>query len=83
MSNGNGTNDYAIKITEFSEQGHAIFYADDDSPPPIEEMPHALGQALQNWMAENTEVVMRSSLPIVQNGQTIAIHLWYDPATID
>ena len=83
VSNGNGTNEYSVKITEFPDQGHVVFYADDDHPPPAAELPTVLGHALQDWMGENPDVVVRSSLPIVQNGQTIAIHLWYDPSTID
>ncbi|MCH2130278.1 MAG: hypothetical protein MK179_14125 [Pirellulaceae bacterium] len=83
MSNGHGSENYTITITLFPEQGHAIFYAEGESTPSAEELPQALGQALQSWMGDNPAVVVRSSLPIVQNGHTIAIHLWFDPATIE
>lgn len=83
MSNGNADEEYSVKITEFPDYGHVIFCADDESPPPAEDLPGTLGLALQDWMGENPLVVVRASLPIVQHGQTIAIHLWYDTSPSD
>ena len=55
-----------------------VVYQAGTPPPAEEDLPLALSQHLQKDLTENPSVRVRSSLPIVQNGNTVAIHLWYD-----
>jgi hypothetical protein len=43
-----------------------------------EHTPVYLSQALESWQKQNPRCRVRCALPIVENGQTIAIHVWYD-----
>ena len=82
MSDGNES-EFTVRMMEDVERGHVVLSADDDDPSSPEALPVMLETAMQQWLEENPELFVRSTLPIIQNGQTIAIHIWYDPATID
>ena len=58
--------------------GWALVKAGEHQGPPLGELPMWLHQALTDWLKENTEYRVRSTLPLVASGQTIAIHVWFD-----
>jgi hypothetical protein len=37
-----------------------------------------INQALLDWLKQHPAVRVRAALPITQDGQTTALHLWYD-----
>ena len=37
-----------------------------------------LHRALTEWLTSNPGVRVRAALPIVTNGQTLAVHIWHD-----
>ena len=82
MSNGNES-EFTVKMMEDVQRGYVAFCADEDDPSAPEALPVMLASAMQQWLDDNPELVVHSTLPITQNGNTIAIHIWYDPATID
>ena len=82
MSNGDRS-DFTVKMMEDVQRGYVAFCADDDDPFAPEALPVMLARAMQQWLDENPQLVVQSTLPITQNGHTIAIHIWYDPATSD
>jgi hypothetical protein len=54
-----------------------LFVANHDEPPVVSELPFALAQVLQKWM-QATGVRVRTTLPIVKAGDTIALFVWAD-----
>jgi len=81
--NSEDGSEFTVKMMEDVERGYVAFSADDDDPSIPEALPVMLASAMQQWLEENPDLVVHSTLPITQNGNTIAIHIWYDPATID
>ena len=69
-----------VKITRVDvEPGWCLFKPHDDEPPPQENTPFYLNDALHRWLVQNKDLIsVRATLPIVQNGHTIAIHVWFD-----
>lgn len=58
--------------------GWCIFTADPSDPPSPDLLPIALGQALSRWLRTSPEVRVRAVLPIVEDGNTTVLHVWYD-----
>ena len=52
--------------------------ANAEAPPPPENLPFYLHDLLQKWLVRNKELTVRPVLPIVQGGNTVAIHVWSD-----
>jgi len=46
--------------------------------PPPEQVPEVLNLGLMRWLKENRQIRVRATLPMVENGNTVAIHVWYD-----
>ncbi len=47
--------------------------------PPSEELFHvALTNVMQHWMLDN-KVRVRATLPVVYEGNTVAVFIWWDP----
>jgi hypothetical protein len=56
--------------------GWVIYHAGDPAPPESEG-PLLLNEMLQKDLLENPSIEPRLILPLVREGNTIAIHLWY------
>ena len=57
--------------------GWACFLA-SGTPPKPEELPLYLSKAVAAWMKQTPSLTVRATLPIVANGNTIAVHVWFD-----
>ena len=57
--------------------GWACFQAGKQQPP-VELLPSYLNHTFYNWLQRNQEFTIRATLPIVEKGNTVAIHVWYD-----
>jgi len=49
-----------------------------DPPPPDDQLPFAMHEMLQRWLRQNPHLKVRTVFPIVRNGNTIAVHVWFD-----
>ncbi len=49
-----------------------------DKPPPPDQLPAFLNQTLYTWLKRNPEFRLRAVLPIVEGGNTVLIHVWFD-----
>ena len=58
--------------------GWVLFVASQSDPPPPDELPYALSQGLEQWVKGQPGIRVRSTLPIIKDGNTIGIHVWYD-----
>lgn len=70
------SDDYTIDRVEF-RTGWACFQA-GDSPPPKDQLPGHLNQCLCEWLERNPDFRVRATLPIVEDGYTVAIHVWFE-----
>ncbi len=58
--------------------GWCLFKANEESSPPADKLPYYLHDCFQKWLLRNTELSVRTVLPIVKDGNTVAIHVWFD-----
>jgi hypothetical protein len=58
--------------------GWVVIAASQSDPPPSDELPYALSQGLEQWLKSQPGIRIRSTLPIVKDGNTIGIHVWFD-----
>ncbi len=57
--------------------GWACFQAAENQPLP-EHLSRWLNRNFSEWLDRHPEFRVRATLPIVDDGQTVAIHVWYD-----
>jgi hypothetical protein len=74
---GNGSSKGSINVT-MQGPGWVVVYASQKDPPPPDQLPYALSQGLEKWLKGQPHVRVRTTLPIVKDGNTIGIHVWYD-----
>jgi hypothetical protein len=74
---GNGDGGIDIGVVE-SGRGHVLFRAGIGPSTHVERVPGLLGETLVQWLGAHPNVRVRTALPIVQGGSTVAIHLWYE-----
>ncbi len=48
------------------------------TPPPADQLPFYLNDALSTWLKNNPEFSIRAVLPLVVSGNTVAINIWFD-----
>ncbi len=58
--------------------GYVVFTCGSERPPPPEAMPLLLHKTVQKWIRQNSIVKVRAVLPIVEKGNTVAVHVWFD-----
>ena len=61
-------------------EGCSLLVPNPKHPPPDDELHIALSQVLQKFLIENP-IRVRATLPIVHNGTTVAIFVWWDRVT--
>ena len=49
-----------------------------EKPPSAEKLAGYLNHNFYTWLQRNPEFKVRAILPIVENGNTVAIHVWFD-----
>jgi hypothetical protein len=76
MSDGNGSPGVTIDRVQLGLDW--VYFEPGQNPPPIEELPIFLNQALLDWLRANPSFAVRATLPIVSGGATVGIHVWYD-----
>ena len=57
--------------------GWACFLA-SGTPPQPEELPLYLSKAVAAWQKQNPMLTVRTTLPIVANGNTVSVHVWLE-----
>ena len=58
--------------------GWVIFQATPETDPRPDRLPYALNQSVTAWARQNPTLCIRATLPIVSQGNTVAIHVWFD-----
>jgi len=57
--------------------GWACFLA-SGTPPKPDDLPLYLSRAVAAWQKQNPMLTVRATLPIVANGNTMAMHVWFE-----
>lgn len=70
----------SVLVTEFPGLGMVVLSADENHPPPLEDRAKALADTVVKWLQDNPGHRVRATLPIVDNGRTESIFVWYDEA---
>jgi hypothetical protein len=73
---GNGHDKVRIHTTQIAH-GYVIIHA-DDIKTIVDGTPVFVSLTLEKWLKDNPTVRVRATLPIVKDGQTIAVHVWFD-----
>ena len=58
--------------------GWVLFAPKSDEPPSPEATPMFLHKTISKWVEQNSIIEVREMLGLVQNGQTVGIHAWFD-----
>ena len=74
---GNGDGKIEIDVLALGEDC-VVFQAGITPTTDLRRVPRLLGETLIAWLSENPTVRIRSALPIVEDGNTVAIHVWFD-----
>ncbi len=55
-----------------------VCFQGGENPPPANQLPYFLNDALSNWLSRNPEFKVRTVLPVVVEGNTVAINVWFE-----
>ncbi len=78
ISSGNGEPSHQVKI-DLCVMGPGWIAIEGGNPPPEpDQMAHFLCRTLNTWLKENPQVKVRATLPVIRNGNMMAIHIWHD-----
>jgi hypothetical protein len=58
--------------------GWVMFQAGITPTTDMTQVPTALNEIMSNWLKERTNLHVRAALPIVEDGNTVAIHVWFE-----
>jgi hypothetical protein len=57
---------------------HAVLPTEFQRQVEFERQPNLIHRTLVDWLQKNPSVKVRSTLGIVEDGFTIAVHVWFD-----
>jgi hypothetical protein len=70
--------DQQVQIDRVDMAAGWVCFQAGAKPPPLEQLPSFLNETFYNWLLRNPEFRVRATLPIVEKGYTVAIHVWFD-----
>lgn len=73
---GNGHSQIKVHITLVAH-GYIIVHADDITTPSVDTSV-AVSQTVEKVLKDKPTMRVRSTLPIVKEGHTVAVHIWFD-----
>lgn len=59
---------------------HAVFPTEFQRQVEFERLPSLIDRTLTDYLSKHIPIRVRAVLPILDDGFTIAVHLWYEPA---
>ncbi len=74
---GNGDGKIEIGV-EIKTDGWVMFRAGITPTIDIRQVPNALSEIMSAWLKDRPDLHVRSTLPIVEDGYTVAIHVWFE-----
>jgi hypothetical protein len=55
-----------------------VCFEGGETPPPPDQLPLYLNDAIANWLRSNSEFKVTTTMPLVVNGNTVAINIWFE-----
>ncbi len=55
-----------------------VCFQGGESPPAPDQLPWFLNDAITTWINRHPEFKIRTMLPIVVGGNTVAVNIWFD-----
>lgn len=77
-TNGTTQELFTINCTEYPDRGYVVFEANEGRPPDPAALADLLSKSVTGWMKQHADVKVATTLPIVRDGQTVAVHWWFD-----
>lgn len=59
---------------------HAVLASDFQREVELERLPGLIDRTLTDYFMKRPGLKIRATMPIVEDGLTVAAHVWYDPA---
>ncbi len=55
-----------------------VCFQGGETPPAPDQLPMFLNEAMLDWLMRHPEFKVRTTLPIVCEGNTVALNVWFD-----
>ena len=68
----------AVELELVSADGSRTLAERFGQPPNPDQLPGYLNHSFYTWLQRNPEFTVRAVLPIVENGNTVLLHVWFD-----
>ena len=59
---------------------HAVFPTEFQRQVELERLPGLIDRTLTDYLTKHPAIRVRATLPILDDGFTVAVHVWYDPS---
>jgi hypothetical protein len=76
LSEGNGGGDVNVVVHDRGP-GYIVIAPERIDPIP-EQLPVYLSRSVEAWQRDHPAARVRAALPIVLDGMTLSVHIWYD-----
>ena len=73
---GNGDGKIEIGVVEMGK-GWVMFRAGITPTTDVRRVPTAINEVMTAWLKERASLLVRATLPIVEEGNTVAVHVWF------
>ena len=72
------TDDPEITIDRVDIADGWVCFQAGEKPPAPDQLALYLSHTMTNWLKRNSEFRVRTVLPMTVEGNTVAIHVWFD-----
>lgn len=55
-----------------------VLFPGGATPPSPDQIAYYLNDAMCDWLGKNPEFKVRTTLPIIVEGNTVALNIWFD-----
>jgi hypothetical protein len=77
-SEGDQPTDSQITIDRLDMGTGWVCFEAGEKPPPPGELPRYLNHMFYTWLQRHPEFTVRATLPVVENGNMVVLHVWFD-----
>jgi hypothetical protein len=67
-----------VKVDRLDMAAGWVCFLASDPPPAPDQLPLYLSKTVSAWQKQNPMLTVRTTLPIVADGNTIAVHAWFE-----
>jgi hypothetical protein len=73
----NGDGKIEVGVAKMGE-GWVVFQPGITPTTDRRQVPKALSEIMSGWLMQRANLHVRATLPIVEDGNTVAIHVWFE-----